>query len=455
MSSRVKDYPRLVKLLPYLAGNHFVATVQLTLEVTDTEGLNPSLNLFNKHSTFTGIIGGSLNGTQDRSVTVNYAVDLKTLQGMTGTYCPARITPKPTASSSSFVEATGLGGGIGGDLGLADIVGDGLTSLDESRAANIYSTSGPVLPAVVRPFSYTGTIALQQVTASGTGPTAVAGQQPVQVSIQSLVGTILFAPQAAGVQTQGTVTLNGVATLTWPGMPDGGAKFIVNWTGNMVPPNSTDPNSPVYFSLTGNLTPVPGDANASVLVSDWGFNPTVTLTGSVPRNLSVQSGHTGTLALGGILTPATGSLYATAKPAPVTINELYSAHGGPGGGSPGPTAKGGSAAGASSAGGTSFGSVTDFSITYSANGGPNWTITQLKGPANGSGSFASLQRMNTDTLSITFVAACQDAAQIPASPTSYWDSLPACDDLGIAQAQSQSVGYQNNSLMLLRNFLPR
>jgi hypothetical protein len=39
--------------------------------------------------------------------------------------------------------------------------------------------------------------------------------------------------------------------------------------------------------------------------------------------------------------------------------------------------------------------------------------------------------------------------------TSYWGSIGMCDEFAAARQEGASVGYQNNSLMILRNFLVR
>ena len=64
-----------------------------------------------------------------------------------------------------------------------------------------------------------------------------------------------------------------------------------------------------------------------------------------------------------------------------------------------------------SSGASSFSSKIDFSLTWGANGGPNWTLLDFKGPAGG-GSGASSQLLNysrqkQDTLIATFAATCK------------------------------------------------
>ena len=417
---------RLIGLLRHLTEDHFVATAQITLEVTDAEGLSPSLSFINVSGTLAGALGGQLTGSQDRSLTINYAIDLETLK--TDNY--RNIYCKPLVPSILNVDqAIGLSGGIAGDLGLADIIADGLLALSASADNNWYGPTGPTPPVSSGEIHRSGTITDQN-------------QKPLH-TISGLAGTIVFSPQAAGVATQGSVLLTGVVTL------DGGPKFVINWTGNMVPPANGDTSR--YFTLTGNLTPVPGGTSAAAIVSEWGFNPTVSLVGSVDRALDVNS-----INLVGTLSPVTGSTDAkntiipaiiigsTGNTKGINTPAVANAAAAP--------AKAAASAGAS-AGGTSFGSLVDFMLVYGINGGPTWSFKTFKGPAVGSTPLFTTSRTNTDSISITFVASCQ--ASQPATVTSYWQSLPVCDQVPTAKQQGLSIGYQNNSLMILRNAFTR
>jgi hypothetical protein len=113
-----------------------------------------------------------------------------------------------------------------------------------------------------------------------------------------------------------------------------------------------------------------------------------------------------------------------------------------------------SSASASSGGTTSFGSTIDFTLVYGLNGGPTWSFKKFKGPT-GSGSLLTASRTTLDTLSITFVAACQNwQGGAPTAVGSYWDSIPSCDEVGTPQ-QSAAFAYQANSLMILKSLLQR
>src|ERR1700733_4010088 len=124
---RLQSNPDIGSLVHDLIDYNFVATVQLSLEVTDAEGLTPSLTFMNAvMGLHTGTVGAQWTGTQDRTVTLNYAIDLSRLAPYKDELCD-KISAEQTQS------------GIQGDLGLADIVADGLLSLDKSAPANVYA----------------------------------------------------------------------------------------------------------------------------------------------------------------------------------------------------------------------------------------------------------------------------------------------------------------------------
>jgi len=141
LAHRIQSNVKIGALLPNLVNYNFVATAQITLEVTDAEGLTPSLSFMNAASTHSVGLGGQWNGTQDRTVTINYAIDLHRLKGHLGDFC-AGVSPESA--------------GLQGDLGLADIVADGLLSLDRSALANIYPSTGPIPPSVARAIVLSG-----------------------------------------------------------------------------------------------------------------------------------------------------------------------------------------------------------------------------------------------------------------------------------------------------------
>jgi len=424
LTSRMADDHALATLLDNLVAYNFVATAQISLEVTDAEGIAPSLSFMNALMTHVGTIGGQWNGTQDRSVTVNYSIDLARLRAPTG-----------TDYRTLFCANNAHHSGIRGDLGLADIVADGLTALQESSSYNVYGSSGPSPVAVDKRLNQAGSI---------TAPKG--GSQPaLNVNVDSLTGNILLAPQSAGTQTQGTVTLTGIATLTAGGKS---SKYIVNWTGSIIPPDSVAGHT-YYFSLSGSLIPASDQSLTSTTTGLWGFSPTINATGTINDSLQVAS-----LTLSGVLVPAAGSTYANDKNAPaisVTLDRANPPHATPS--SPASSVKGGSSTGGS--GGTSFGSVVDFMLVYGANGSESYAFKNVKG-ISGTSPLLNAMRTNTDSLAITFVATCQKSDRITLiNPDSYWNSIGLCDQFGFAQDQARSIGYQNNSLMFLRNFLVR
>lgn len=481
-STKLGEPANLARLLPYLARYHFVATGTLTLEVTDTEGLGGSLSYIKPYSMmFSEALNLTipvLTGTQDRSLNVNYSIDLDKLLKPTWhtKYCEERKRSFATA----VVEDSGLGGGIAGDLGLADIIADGLIALNQTAPQNVYGSTGPVLPTNQQAVSFSnGSLQLASGAASALNGTTTA-----------LNGTILLAPAAAGALTPTSATLNGIVTLSQKVLnatcqpPQKGAASNCALPSNCLPPARGAPAprgaSPCvmtvryYANLTGNeaaggdgknLVQLSGTLNPEsagalkTIFGSLGFTPAIVLVGAVDENNRIAS-LSGTLTSSApapapmyVITLGTSAAAAVAAPAaPSPILAMAATPGKGGGGGAG-------AGGGGSPSGTSFGSVVDFIVSLGVNGGPTWTLQRFKGPAGAAGTgpangqLAGINRTNTDTLSITFVASCQAAADIKPKIDSYWDSIAPCDTLGTAQAQSGFFGLQNNSLMLFQNRL--
>lgn len=437
IAARVADDPRLKDWLGELSQYHFVATAQISLEVTDTEGLTPSLQYLNNAGTLTLGLGGQLSGTQDRSLTLNYAIDLHDLSmDETRRYC------------SAFAGASGKA--IAGDLGLADVIADGLIALHATEKSNVYGSSGPVPPVLPRYLATQGRIDLPKLDNTSVSPAVHRPRETITIDL--LQGTLQFAPQAPGSSTAGAVSLSGVASLKDSSGAE--AKYFVTWTGGILP-QIGGAGQPVYFSLSGNLTPLPDTANSALsdtTTKDWGYSPSVTLTGRIDSEYTLTQLH-----LAGTLTAASNSLYEKAAPITVQIQAPAAVGGHFTAAATSAAVKGGSAS-SSAAGGTSFGSLVDFTLVYGLNGGPNWSFSRFKGPAaGGSTPLLAATRTKTDSLAITFVAACQDVdsfSKLPPRIGNYWQSIGACNpDNRDAQQNGAAVGYQNNSLMILRNFL--
>lgn len=442
LADRIAHNSELVALLGNVRKYHFVATAQISLEVTDTEGFNPSLSYLNASGALTVGLGGQLSGTQDRSLTINYAIDLNNLYraDYRTKYC-GRSQILLRDKSDSMAQRVALGG----DLGLADIISDGLIGLNISAGNNVYGSSGPIQPAIGRRINASGDIKVPQIQ-SVAGAMPVINKPAINFNIDSLRGAILFAPQSAGILTQGSVSFSGIATLDHDGTT---SDYIVNWSGPIVPPNSTT-DSMVYFSLSGNLTPMPNSNLADLTTKVWGYSPTVNLTGNISPSFDLT-----TLTIAGVVGAAANSDYEKGTIRLKLRQPGTSAKEGAPGGGASPAVKSGGGSPSSSAGGTSFGSLVDFTLVYGVNGGPNWTFKRFKGPSSSNTPLLAASRTKIDSLAITFVASCQDFTSVHASFENYWDSIGACDDLGVAQQQGASVGYQNNSLMILRNFLIR
>jgi hypothetical protein len=462
LSERVKNYPKLATLLPNLAKYNFVAATQMTLEVTDVEGFNPTLSFikpFNGSTTFNRTlgIGFQLNGTQDRSLTINYSIDVAQLAydaDWEKEIC--EDSPDDEVKAAKLKRSTET---IAGDLGIADIISDGLITLDDTQSQNLYSNSGPVPPIVQLTTLLSGPVT--QAQSGGTDPFAV-GNVVIRPNLY-VNGLLTLSPPQANAVTASTVTLTGTANET---SFDAAPKYALSLTGTMAPPQE----NAIYFTLTGNFNPL--DAS----VPPWSFNPTVNFTGSVAKDdagkVTVQI--QGTMAGTGTAPPLYGVKLASQPqqaPAGGGFSVKAVAAGTKGGGT---TAS--AASGASTSQGTSFGSIVDFILTFGLNGGPNWSVAKFKGPSGGGGGgssgssgssgggggggggqLLSASRMNTDTLSITFVASCRKVISDPFQslqlPTTYWQSIGPCDTSGTAQQQSAIVGYGQNNVQTFERML--
>jgi hypothetical protein len=157
-SDPTPPYPREL-LWAHLLDDNFVAAIDMTLSVTHTEGLNPSLSfitpLYNG-TTFSraASVGGQLALTQDQDFDVNYVIDMGKLLADPGT---AIRCGRPVAASGAVPDTAGvytppdshvrtdhgLALGLEGDLGLADVIANGLVTVEATKDYNLYGTSGP------------------------------------------------------------------------------------------------------------------------------------------------------------------------------------------------------------------------------------------------------------------------------------------------------------------------
>jgi hypothetical protein len=274
-------------------------------------------------------------------------------------------------------------------------------------------------------------------------------------------GNMTFTPSTTEATAPGTVTFTGTGTA------DDGTKYFINLTGSAVQPSKY---SNIIFSLSGTMAKLrDGTKRDEPRRADWsgtlGFAPSLSLAGTInykhePGSLAISAGSTKSEKGGDPITvtpegrPQTGP-QRTGQP-----SAGAGAFGGGGGGGGG----GGAAktSGAPSAGSTLFGTIVSFIVSYGLNGGPNWTLMTFKGPSGGGGGggggggssgggggggggqLANLSRTNTDTLTITFVAACKNEPN-KSRPTNYWESLPRCDEY--ARAGAVSLGAANNLLI--------
>lgn len=441
-------------LLRHLTEDHFVASVSMILDVINAQALNPSLSFITPINNSTMFnrsfgVGGSLTGTQERNITLNYSVDLD--------HVAKQCRPSERVAA-----------GLTGDLGLADIVVDGLLGLEASNKVNIYTSTGPTAPP---PKSY-------QLTRWHMTLDFSTSEKPKNWEKLKFNGKLGFSASAADAQSPGNLSLTGIATH------GEGSKntYFINLTGTTFQSRNV-----VDFSLMGNMTQSsPTDRRN---LQQLGFSPKLTLAGrinsksSAPVEMNSGSISSDTASAevaslnpeppkSGLSIPVMLSQSEQIPvPPPESEKDLkpQSVQGGlsppsPGGKAVGPTP--------SPSNSTLFSSLIGFAISYGLNGGPNWTLATFKGPSgggggggsgggsggggNGSGSggggggqLASINRTDTDSLSITFVAACRTKGDRTKPPTDYWESLPVCSQNPQSRADAETLGSRTNQNNLL------
>jgi hypothetical protein len=143
-----------------LVAYNFIGTANLTLKVTNVEGLTPTLSFITPYTgagspNLTTAVGAQLTGTQDRSFNLSYVIDLSKLldQGDLQELAAEKIVDPSIVGQPSVKDPYGYckhapansmeqGNGIEGSLGLKDILRDGLQGIDDTRYANVYGTKG-------------------------------------------------------------------------------------------------------------------------------------------------------------------------------------------------------------------------------------------------------------------------------------------------------------------------
>jgi hypothetical protein len=178
-----QEDPRF-KMWEHLLEDNFVASINLQLQVTNSEGLNPSVSLptpFNPLPTaglgtptpfvgnFTLAVSGQLDGSQYRSFSLAFFVDMARLYKLLeidprdslGNPIPSLsvalnedktvkeishirganhiVGPAPDHSADRIVFDCNFGKTLSGDLGFEEILESGLSAIDRISLVNIYS----------------------------------------------------------------------------------------------------------------------------------------------------------------------------------------------------------------------------------------------------------------------------------------------------------------------------
>ncbi len=154
-----------------LTDNRYVAYAQLTLDVTSNEALTPNLGFITPYTkpmtSLTVSVGGQLGGTQHKTITQSFTIVLD----------PSKISPAEAAEYCGGKD--GRRGGLGGDLGLDNIIEAGLYHATEEQflfplpRADDTATTGTKISPMTEPV-FGSTIDFTIVYGlAGTGPTWV------------------------------------------------------------------------------------------------------------------------------------------------------------------------------------------------------------------------------------------------------------------------------------------
>ena len=412
---------------------HFVASVLLTLDVSNNEGVAPSLTFIQPlAATFsrTLSVGGSVSATQERNKSFSYSVDLANVEKGCNL-----DQPPPSV-------------GIDGPFGLADIVIEGLNGLGASQFVNIYGSGGPTTPSFDASASAGISLTCTPQPQSDGQPDPCS--KVSQTLALTLNGTVNFSP-SGDAQLPGTISFAGEAGVG--GQPE----LLVNLAGSTKEADSAKgETNKTRFLLSGTMT----REGSPTALKELGFAPSITLVGFVERVsktdryvLSITTGQvtpsseTGAKFTYSVSAPPEASDLKHPKPHTQSQPELSTTSSASAGGAATTTVTAKAASSPASSNTTQFSSLISFTLGLSANSGPNWTLSSFKGPGGGgaAGQLLSAGHTTTDNLSLTFVAACQNESHPITAFRSYWDTIPKCN--GTQQAVASAIGYQNNQLI--------
>jgi hypothetical protein len=344
---------------------NFVATPDLTVKVTNTEGLSPSLAFIDPTTSLTLSASGQVNGTQDRNFDFTYAIDLAKVvssDDMTSLAAehpelrikevsgvPSRDNACESSQGTTNVHGKTYSDGLAGDLALGQTLRNGLSVMETTAAFNIYGAGGPNSGEEIAEVQKKAA-EVQVKIATATGP-----DKGVQAT-RALKNALTSYSEAV----KNAVTV--APSLSQSGKDDLSAQLSAN-------------------------------ASALSLPQDVKAAPTVTK--------ALASARAQTEAAAASVQSANGPASIGAEP-------------------PGHAKQ----SGASQAT-TKFGSTIEFTVVMSGGGGLNWALKDFKGPS-GSGNLLNASRTYFDTLAIAFVATCQNGK--PGPVESYWDTVPDCAD---------------------------
>jgi hypothetical protein len=247
-------------LIPFLQEYHFVASVLMTLDTSDTAGIYPSASFIHPFTSSLSAamgLGGQLNGSQERNVTFGYSIDLANV----GDGCFLRDITEP-------------GVGLAGSLSLGDIIADGLSGLQATENVNVYTSGGPTRPA----FDAVLSKMTLGFTCVPVDPSCTEAFSDLTFDM-TLSGNVNFAP-SSDPQSPGSMSFSGRAKSA-------DASYIMTLTGSTIEVGPKS-RSELKFTLSGTMTRE--SASGSSIAKSIGYNPSVSLVRYSGRFQSIRAG---------------------------------------------------------------------------------------------------------------------------------------------------------------------
>jgi hypothetical protein len=200
----------------------YVVYVNLTLDVSDTQGLTPGFSVLNTLGNFTGLANLNYTGTQHRNINPTFALDL------------SKPTPGLDAMCERNRETTG---GISGNLGLREIIIAGVSkSTSPDFGYGLVGTATGDANKLAAPPTFVSTIDFTITKGISGGPTW---------SFKTLKVTGGSGPVSASETNKDTLVISFARSTTTPAEPAATVelrnRFFLAHPGAKLPPELEAP----------------------------------------------------------------------------------------------------------------------------------------------------------------------------------------------------------------------